>query len=367
MSTPSRDHSLDAARGILMGMGVLLHASNIYAPASGWIVGDANTHPFFAYLGQSLHVFRMPVFFWISGYFCCMGFMKLGPRALLEVRMPRLLLPLLTTLLTLNVLQDLLVGWSQGLSTQQVLQAGLHLHHLWFLVYLLIFFALAALVLPLCRKGLDRLKTTGPRGWLSIVLVLTILSYTLEMAVRLTGFAYHSLLGLASPFGLTSYLPYFAAGAAMYAWRSGKAAFVAAPPWLIVPVLAVVVGLAQLAPSLKGWQAEVLQLAHWMGAWISVGLVLSLFERLFKSETAFTRLVSDSAYTVYLFHHLVVVAVGMALLPVAAPIGLKFLIVCVIAWTMGLGLHLLLIRRVAALQWLFNGKGPESRTPKRRT
>lgn len=356
MSVSSRDHSLDAARGILMGLGVLLHASNIYAPAGGWIVEDPETHPFFAYLGQTLHVFRMPVFFWISGYFCCMGFFKLGSQALLRVRMPRLLLPLLTTLFTLNVLQDLWVGWSKGTSAMEALQAGLHLHHLWFLVYLLIFFALAGLVLPVARTKLVELKETRAPGWVTIVVALTVASYTLEMAVRLTGFAYQSLWGLATPFGLTSYLPFFATGALMYAWRPGKAVFVSAAPWLIIPALAATIGLAEFTLSAKGWQAEVLRLAHWLGAWTSVGLVLGLFERLFRTDTAFTRLVSDSAYTVYLFHHVVVVVIGMSLLAAPIPISLKFVLVCCAAWGLGLGVHLLVIRRVPLLQWLFNGK-----------
>ena len=356
MTTASREHSLDAARGILMGMGVILHASNIYAPAGGWIVGDAQTHPFFAYLAQAVHVFRMPVFFLISGYFCCMGFMQLGSKVLLRVRMPRLLVPLLATLLTFNVLQDLVVGWSRGLTASQVLQGGLHLHHLWFLVYLLVYFGLAALLLPFCSKALGRLSTVRVPGGLSILLLVTSTSYALEAIVRLTGMAYVPLFGVVTLYGLVLYLPYFVAGVVMFAWRASRSAFVATPLWLMVPALLLTVGVAQIEAGPKGWQAEAVQVAHWLGTWISVGVVLSLFDRLFKTSTAYTRLISESAYTVYLVHHLFVVALGTALLSVALPIGLKFLIVCVAAWTLGLGFHVLLIRRVPVLRWLFNGR-----------
>lgn len=363
MSTSTRDHSLDAGRGILMGLGVLLHTANIYAPGGGWIIADTRTHAFFGYLSEIIHIFRMPVFFWISGYFCCMGFMKLGSKALLQVRMPRLLVPLLSALLTLNVLQSVLVGWHQGLSTSQVLQQGLKLHHLWFLVYLLIFFALAGLVLPHCRNGLNRLTSARAPGWLTLAVVLAAVSFLLEAAVRLTGVAYQSLWGLASLFGLTRYLAFFAVGVLMYAWRDARQNLAAAPVWLIGPVLAVDVGLTQFAPNLKGWQGELVQWAHWLGAWICVGLALGLFERLFKSDTPFTRLVSESAYTVYLFHHLLVVAVGMALLSFALPLGVKFVLVCTIAWTVGLVVHLQVIRRVPVLQWLFNGRGSVPKRP----
>lgn len=152
------------------------------------------------------------------------------------------------------------------------------------------------------------------------------------------------------------YLPYFIAGVVMFAWRPSRSAFVARPLWLMVPALLLTVGLAQIEAGPKGWQAEAMQVAHWLGSWISVGVVLGLFDRLFKTSRAYTRLISESAYTVYLVHHLLVVALGTALLSVALPIGLKFLIVCVAAWTIGLGFHVLLIRRVPVLRWLFNGR-----------
>lgn len=343
-----------------MGLGVILHASNIYAPSGGWIVGDAQTHPFFSTLGNALHVFRMPMFFLISGYFCYRSFLQFGANTLVQVKVPRLLVPLLTALVTLNVLQDLLVGWSRGQATSEVLQRGLHIHHLWFLVYLLVYFALAALMLPFCSKGLNRLRTAPALDGLTILALLALMSYALQAAVRLTGLAYAPLLGLATPLGLAHYLPYFAAGIVMFAWRSSRSTFTSTPLWMMVPALALTVGLGQLEPLPRGWQSEALLLAHGLGAWISLGAVLGLFDRLFKSSTPFTRLISDSAYTVYLFHHLAVIAMGTALLSVALPIGLKFVIVCSVAWTAGLGIHLLVIRRVPLLRWLYNGKGGPS-------
>jgi len=82
-----------------MSLGVLLHTANIYQP--GILARlDVEEHWLFGALSNAIHVFRMPAFFWVAGYFCAMTLARSGPSGLLESRLPRLIVPLLTTLLT---------------------------------------------------------------------------------------------------------------------------------------------------------------------------------------------------------------------------------------------------------------------------
>lgn len=83
----ARNASLDAARGILMMLGVVLHTANIYSTQGGWLVWDTERNGFFDVLTELIHVFRMPAFFWISGYFCALTFQRSGSQGLLRKRL----------------------------------------------------------------------------------------------------------------------------------------------------------------------------------------------------------------------------------------------------------------------------------------
>ena len=88
---------LDAARGVLLVLGVILHAANIYTIGGGWLVSDEKGNIFFDLLVGAIHEFRMPTFFWISGYFCALTWERSGGVKTLRRRVPRLAVPLITT------------------------------------------------------------------------------------------------------------------------------------------------------------------------------------------------------------------------------------------------------------------------------
>lgn len=339
-----------------MALGVLLHTANIYSPGSSWLVTDPQSHPFFGWLSGFIHVFRMPAFFWISGYFCAMTFVRQGPNALARSRMPRLLIPLLSTALLLNVAQDLLTGWSRGESVRQVLAGGLHLHHLWFLVDLLIFTALAIALLPLLQRVTKHRSGRSAPTWPLLMLLCALAGYTTEAIARLPGFGYVQVLGLTSLYELARHFPYFAGGLCMYLLPAVRDRFAAAPDWLFLPAVLCAMGLQQLPDTASPWLVEAAHTGSLLATWLCVGALIGLFGRWFPARSAFTQLVSESAYSVYLFHHVLVVALGLALLPIALGPWLKFVFVCAAAGGLALVMHLLLVRRVRVVRYLFNGK-----------
>ena len=353
-----RDHSLDAARGVLMGLGLLLHTANIYSPGAGWLVDDPQAHPFFGWLSDVIHVFRMPAFFWISGYFCALMFLRRGNGAMLRLRLPRLLLPLLATLLLLNTLQDLLVGWAAGRTTQEVLAAGLHLHHLWFLVDLLVFTLMAALLLPLVQRWLSAQRDRRPPAAWSLLLLCAAGSYGIEGLVRGSGLAYQSLFGVTTPYELARYWPYFLGGLCMQLLPAVRERFAGIPGWLFLPAVLAARWLDLDTEHPIAWIGELRHAGALLATWVGIGALLGLFGRWFSTPSAFTRLVSDSAYSVYLFHHVLVVALGLLLLPLAVGPWLKFVLIVAAAGGGALALHVLLVRRVPLLRLLFNGYWP---------
>ena len=103
-STPAatRRHDLDALRAFAMLLGILLHGSMSFIPGAGvlWGVQDSQSSWVYLDLLASIHGWRMPLFFVISGFFTTMLWKKRGLQALLRHRFKRIFLPLLCSMLT---------------------------------------------------------------------------------------------------------------------------------------------------------------------------------------------------------------------------------------------------------------------------
>ena len=351
-----RYYALDAARGILMMLGIVLHTSNIYAPHVPWKIDDPAGSAFFDALTGCISSFRMPTFFWISGVFCAFTFERLGARGLLRERIPRLAVPLFSAWLFLNVPQELLLGWHYSIDPLPLFAHDAHLNHLWFLVDLLVYMGLAALLLPLLPAQLPRLPRWLEGSSALQVLLLAIATQLVVDAARFTGVGYAEPFGLTSLLRLAQFVPFFAAGILMYRQPSLREGFLSINPWcllLAVPFAAVARELALGGGRLVH---EMWILVASAASWICVAGMLGLFFGLFARESRVTRSLADASYTVYLFHHIVVIVLGIALLRAPIWVGVKFLIICVATWVTTLAIHFLVVRRVALLRYLFNGK-----------
>ena len=97
-----RRHDLDALRAFAMLLGIVLHGAMSFIPGAGvfWGVQDSQSSPVYGVLLSSIHGWRMPLFFVVSGFFTAMLWQKRGLRALLIHRFKRIFLPLLLSMVT---------------------------------------------------------------------------------------------------------------------------------------------------------------------------------------------------------------------------------------------------------------------------
>jgi hypothetical protein len=93
-----RLHALDAARGFVLLLGIVFHATVSFLPAPPgvpvWIVMDNQRSLSLAVLFYVTHIFRMTTFFVIAGFFAHMSFHKKGTRAFILDRLKRIGIPL---------------------------------------------------------------------------------------------------------------------------------------------------------------------------------------------------------------------------------------------------------------------------------
>jgi len=352
----SRNYSLDAARGVLMTLGAFVHASNIYSVAGDWLIGDGEGIYFFDLVFQSISLFRMPTFFWISGFFCAMTFEYYGSGGLIRKRLPRILVPLVVTWGTLNVAQVCFLAWFRGQDVFEAVSAGVPVYHLWFLIDLMVFIAFASLALPLLKHTSSLAKKTESLTVFPTLIALTLVTFLISAITRSSGMAYEPILQLTSLFRLSKYAPFFIVGVLMYSHDGLRKTFLHVPLITLFIALPTALFVQKFSQNQSIIVRETAHFVEILMAWISVATVLSLFRDLFKNESPLTRFLSDSAYTVYLFHHILVVVVGCALIQYSFDSWLKFLFVCVTSLGFSMLVHMALIRQSHVARFLFNGK-----------
>lgn len=98
----TRRHDLDALRAFAMLLGIVLHGAMSFIPGAVvfWGVQDSQSSPVYGVLLSSIHGWRMPLFFVVSGFFTAMLWQGRGLRALLIHRFKRICLPLLLSMVT---------------------------------------------------------------------------------------------------------------------------------------------------------------------------------------------------------------------------------------------------------------------------
>jgi glucans biosynthesis protein C len=150
-----RIYAIDLLRAILMLLGIVLHSALTFAPygIKTWTLKDPDTHLAFDVLVDFIHTFRMPIFFFISGFFAALLFFEKGPSYMFINRIKRIALPFLAALLIIFPVTVWFAFYAQMALAGQGSSFSVALHitiehlsrgnittiHLWFLYYLMIF------------------------------------------------------------------------------------------------------------------------------------------------------------------------------------------------------------------------------------
>ena len=121
-----RIHYMDNLRAIAMFLGVILHACVFY---NSWPIPGINLHAETSetlhLIIETIHVFRMELFFLVSGFFASLFLSRKGLKNLFENRIKRILLPLIVCVL-------LLQPWWSAITVDLVNNGNLNFWELYF-------------------------------------------------------------------------------------------------------------------------------------------------------------------------------------------------------------------------------------------
>jgi glucans biosynthesis protein C len=366
---------MDSLRAALIIAGVFFHAALPYRTVGHWNVQEALGAVEFDYLAATLTSFRMATFFMVAGFFCALTFSLQKASTNLRRRLLVFGVPLLSFIVAIQPIQFAL-RWSHehsspGASPSGSLEFwrayfanGAFVSHLWFLVNLIIYYVMVRAAMeilersPTIREGFRKLLMSLPAALLRSKTILSLASVVLvEPWLRLASKWLPVVPGLDTS-ELLAYLPFFLVGFLLY--KSPKAM----DEFCVVRFADFLVLIGAIGFWGSGWftdhflQELLIAIISWQAAWTIGASLLAAFRRWFNVENPAVRAISEASYTIYLFHHLVVIALATMFLGVAVPgglaakYGLVVAMTCVITFT----LHHFVIRKSMILSRLFNGR-----------
>ncbi len=353
MNTDGRIYFLDAARAILMFLGIPYHVAMVYMLGNDWeFVRSDQQSPLLSMLAEFIHIFRMPLFFMVAGYFAMMMLGRKDPGKWFSGRMFKLGIPLIAAGLLLNPI-TLMV---QDDSAMLMAYLGNHwLAHLWFLPTLIYLCAVLALmqITPLQRWFERSVEWMVARPVAGIALFLVITTGFSGAGSMLASRVPDTFILTTTLLAALGFLPYVLLGAAMRANRQ-LLAFMSSCSFTAFAVTLVPVTFLLMT----GWGGGAMNMLRVF----AITLVCFGFARALLAICRATldrpsqriRNIAEASFTVYLVHFPLLNVFYKLIAPANLPVVPEFALVVVLVSIVSYAVHLLVVRsRVLTL--LFNG------------
>lgn len=366
---PLRYHYLDNLRALAMLAGVVFHAGLAYSPMMHffWLTADTQSAKIVDSVAWFSHLFRMPLFFLIAGFFGLFLIEKRGIKSFLFNRSMRVLLPLIIFLPV--VLHGIVWGieWAaihvkspspalafvinslQGESAEQPIQTA----HLWFLYYLCFFYVLT-LILWKIKFFHQRVIDLIARPWVMLVIIPGLL-FLAFFNLPAPHPAPETLKPLLWPFGL--YGLFFLLGAVIFKKQALLTQMNRHFIWMLVAGLASYGYFNYRVPAADG--QYLMAAAESITAVYMTWVCLLAGKKLLNQHNKTFRYIADSSYWIYIIHMPVLFMVQYVFLDLPWNLWLEFFLSTVITLGIGLISYALLVRWTP-IGWLLNGRRKKS-------
>ncbi|MBB4858532.1 glucan biosynthesis protein C [Novosphingobium chloroacetimidivorans] len=377
MTTQSqREHFWDALRAFLMLLGIPYHVALSYQPGQDFIVHSGEGVRGFSELAEGLHLFRMPAFFVVAGYFAMLLLARREPMAWLRGRFVRLGLPFLTCIVTLVPAMNLVCELS-NLPAQEALRSwrensltsgGYWVRHLWFIVVLLYLSSATALLarrVPRLRSGF---LPHAIDSWAARHFVLTLgglgLLVGLWEAFALEAF-YRIGLATMVPQQILRldetiiYLPWFTLGCVLGRARSFRERTMRVSlPVVLVAIAGTALWLAvhkEVTPMTERFIGTIAALATTL---VLIAVARTLLDR----PIVLVRRLTDASFVIYLFHLPLIALFVWLAQPLPVPPLAKAMAIMALSFGASYAIWLG-IGRMRAMSLLFEGLTVPRRAP----
>lgn len=375
-----REHFWDAARALLMLLGIPYHVALAFRPVGqDWIIRSPDGAPFFTYLAEFIHLFRMPAFFVIAGYFAALLLSRREPGTWLHGRLVRLGVPFVTAILLLvpplNMVTELsnfhlpqaLRSWEHNSATS----GGYWVRHLWFIIVLL-YCSTAAAGLVWLKPGLAkamvpaRIDAWAARNFpVALAIVAIVIGLWQGGAIELfymAGLATNVPQEILRIDDLIASAPYFALGFLLMRAPSTLERLGRLSPTVLL--LALGATAFSLATTDQYWPP----IGRFIGTISAVALtqvVIAAVRRFLDRPIPLVQRFVAASFVIYLFHLPIILLLILLGQNIVMAAGLKAVAIMLLSLMLSYGAWLV-VERSPILAFLFNGTPIRPRAPQPR-
>ncbi len=358
-----RYYFMDSMRSVLMMLGVVLHSAQVFNPSRSWKIFNKDSFLFAGKIVGLIHMFRMPAFFVISGFFCVLTLNKYTISSFVRIRIKRLVVPLVSTALTLNVLQAFVLdcsGWAK-FDALAFINGG-WVSHLWFLIVLMAYFLIALTFYTIGREWLCALMDVVNKVVLLIPVVVILCFLPLLslffLGMNRFGFPlYYNIGGFLSVYDIFNYLPFFLFGCYLFKYNEALHRFSDIKPYLSVLLVFMAYYIKEniVLDNLFAMRLVNCYLEYFM-TWMMVSICFYIFYNTLNYKSNVWLFLSDASFTVYLFNQFIIIVVSLFIAKMKINVYLSFFVLMFVAIFATLALHKYVILKTKLLRFAFNGK-----------
>ena len=344
VSQQQRYHSFDCLRATMMLLGIWMHGVQCYTHLGiyMWPFKDAVRSQVFDFTINWVHMFRMPAFFAMAGFFFALLTARRGLAGAVSNRLKRVLVPFVLAWLVLAPVIIATIGYLRQRSWAGAWAAATDAAtywkygplHLWFLEYLLLLYPFMLGADWLWRRLLGRRALTSmsrlfrwclQSRWRAFFMALLSAAPMATMSGWLTtpmGFAPNGCV-------LLTYFTFFGFGWALYFQRDLLNSL-SSGGWteLVAGLVLMALGYAVLVDAAP---AHLWRFAGPLATWLFIFGFISLCLRYLERPVPWLRYLADSSYWLYLIHVPVLIWVQVLVAPLPLPALLKGMLSLAIA------------------------------------
>lgn len=312
-----RIHSLDSLRAIMMLLGLVLHSTETYLVNDNqpWPKDFLHTSFFLGYIENIIHMFRMPIFFLVAGFFGALLFYQKGSINMVKNRISRILFPFIVFLFLLYPITLFSLDYSKAVFSGDNDAFGNTTSnfsdffpdttlHLWFLYYLMMVTFIMVLLALLFKQTPNLTKRIQQSfSWIfqrTFLRTILLAISTFVLLVILWSLSGPAPLSFRPNFeAFIFYFFFYSVGWILFKCRDLLVSFMKYD-WLQVIIAIILFTVAykfsnDLDDILKGVLSAFIISLFVFG-------ITGLFIRYFSSHSQKMRYISDSSYWIYLIH-----------------------------------------------------------------
>lgn len=380
-----RLHSLDAVRAGALLLGIVLHGVTSFLPSAaenGAVLVDSSPSQALNDLYLFIHLFRMPLFFMMAGFFARLALERKGTGPFVADRVQRIAIPFVLGCILINPIGGWLIEWvaareGRPLREPWYPEGSVLLYpmsHLWFLWMLLLLYVAALLLRWLMTRVVDRkgrllpfldalmgVLFTQPVGAIILGLPLAAALYTYKY--------WWVSLGIPTPdYSLVPNTPAvvgfgLAFGVGWLLHRQKELLDLLARDWIInlpgallFTAGCVMIGGTDFAATVAEEPSRrAYAICYGAAAWYWIFTLVGAAMRFLAKPNAIVRYVADASYWMYLWHVPLLIALQAYVMHLDWHWSLKIALVLGVASGVLLLTYQLLVRRTV-IGLLINGR-----------